>query len=277
MIVNRWLPFDNATNVVSFNVYRSIIGFTGVLGEDVQGRTLQLKVNNDTIQTVTFGVDPILDFNTQIEGGKAYLNFDQDGFLFRSDIREAPGFVEIVGGDALALLQIGIPRLIEEKSEDKLIANVPVDGRPADEFYEYRDNDGSLLDFYALSSVDNNDDESQKTAYMQPVASTKPLCVIEGTLCNIEGARLADQEVLYKIADYACAVDERNSISTDELCALTSHNGRFSFAVIQGVDIQLEIPAIGFSSVVCVPEENFVFLNDLIQTEQTKFKSLIIK
>lgn len=277
MIVNRWLPFENATNIVSFNVYRSIIGFTGKLGANVQGKTLQLKVNTETVQTITFGVDPILDFNTQVEGGKAYLNYDQDGFIFRSDIREAPGFVEIVGGDAIPLLEVGAARRIEEKSEDELIANVLVDNRPATEFYEYRDNDGSLLDFYALTSVDDNDDESAKTAYVQPIQSTKPLCVIEGTLCNIEGARLVDQEVTYQVAEYSVAVDERNSVGIKPLSVRTTHNGRFSFAVIQGTDILLEIPAIGFSSVVCVPEQNFVFLNDLIQTDQTKYHSMILR
>lgn len=277
MIVNRWLPFDNATNIVSFNVYRSIIGFTGKIGVNVSGKTLQLKVNNDTVQTVIFGSDPVLDLTTQVDGGAAYLNYDQDGFLFRSDIREAPGFVEIVGGDAMPLLEIGAARLISEKSEDGLIANVLVDNRPSTEFYEYRDNDGSLLDWYALTSLDNNDNESAKTAYMQPIQSTKPLCVVEGTLCNIEGARLVDQDITYSIAENAVGVGDRSSIGVAPLFVRTTHNGRFSFAIIQGVDILLEIPSIGFSSVVSVPNQNFVFLNDLIQTDQSKYQTMILR
>lgn len=276
MIVVRWLPFATA-DITKFKVYRSIIGFTGVLTGAVNGKTLELKVNNQDIQTITFGTDIINDINSQVVGGKAYLNYDLDGFIFRSDIRESPGYVEIVGGTAVGDLGIGAPRLITQTSEDELIAEVLEDGRPESEFYEYRDNDGSLADFYALSAVDSNDDESAKTSYLQPVASSKPLCVIEGTLCNIEGARLPDQEVIYRIAENAVSLDSQNSLGVAPLKVLTSHNGRFSFAVVQGIKILLEIPAIGYSSVVCVPEQNFIFLNDLIQTDDAKFKSLIIK
>ena len=276
MIVTRWLPFSTVNDIKLFRVYRSIIGFTAKLGVNVAGKTLILKVNTQTVQTITFTNDPLYDLNTQVVGGRAYENFEQDGFIFRSDIRESPGYVEIVGGTALTDLQIGLPRLIEEKSEDELIAEVLADGRPPATFYEYRDNDGTLLDFYAISAVDIFDSETAKTDYYQPIASTKPLCVIEGTLCNIEGARLTDEAVCYSVAENSVFVDNQSAVSLSELVVYTSHNGVFSFAVIQGLEVRVKIPAIGFDSVVCVPAENFKFLNELILTDDYKFKSLIL-
>lgn len=278
MITSRWFP-DPGTlpNIKLFRVYRSIVGFCGKLGPSVAGKTLELKVNNETVQTITFGIDPVADLNL-VEGGAAYTNFAGDGFLFRSDIRDTPGYVEIVGGTVLSpdVLEIGVGRLIEAQSEDKLIAEVLEDGRPATEAYEYKDNDGSLLDYYAVSAVDDNDDESSKTPYMQPLSSSKPLCVVEGTLCNIEGARICDALVKYKIAEYSIAVDKKSSLGIGELEVRTSHNGRFCFAVVQGIDIHLSIPAIGFSEVVCIPEVDFCFLNELIKTDQADFKSMVL-
>jgi len=261
----RWAPFPGA-DVVSYKVYRSMIGFRGAVlsPSSVNGLTMQLKMNGGATQTAVFdGVTPVVDrINAVLQGGNAYLSVSNPAYFYlRSDIRTAPGAIVIVGGTVLASMGI-TPRTITEKSEDELIATVPANPNP-DVLMECVDPDGSCEDWYAISTVSSSGDETSKTPYKQPISYTGRLCVLEGIVTTLQGVRVADAEVTATLVKYPQAIHKAPQITLDPITTLTGSDGRFSLALLQGALVQIDIPAVGFSRNVTVPCKPCEFLTDL--------------
>ena len=252
--------------MVSYKVYRSMIGFRGAVlsPSSVNGLTMQLKMNGGATQTAVFdGVTPVVDrINAVLQGGNAYLSVSNPAYFYlRSDIRTAPGAIVIVGGTVLASMGI-TPRTITEKSEDELIATVPANPNP-DVLMECVDPDGSCEDWYAISTVSSSGDETSKTPYKQPISYTGRLCVLEGIVTTLQGVRVADAEVTATLVKYPQAIHKAPQITLDPITTLTGSDGRFSLALLQGALVQIDIPAVGFSRNVTVPCKPCEFLTDL--------------
>lgn len=239
----------------------------------LSGKTLQLKLNGGPTQTFTFnGTTPIVDLiNATISGGKAYLSCDGNSFFVRSNDR-CEGSVEIVGGTALGDLGLS-PRIITAKSEEEQIATVPA---PADEteLVEYQDCDGVLEDWYRITSVSSGGAESIPTEYRQSIQASGPLCIIEGLVTDLFGARIADAEVIATVQ----VPPERDCLSSfiskEPVTVLTGTNGRFSIALLQGALVRLEIPAIGYSRNITVPEKSYIDIRDVKVDLDYQFNSL---
>lgn len=265
MITLRWAPFPEA-DVASYRVYRSLIGFRApvLTPTSLNGLTLQLKMNGGATQTVTFNGTPTVDrINAVLVGGQAYLSVaDSDFFILRSNLRTAPGSVQITGGTALGVLGL-TARTISEKSEDEVIANLTALEDP-EEVVEFDDPDGSLCDFYAVTTVDSLGNESSKTQYRQPITSTGAVCVLEGIVTDLQGVRVPDAEVVAKLVRYPHQTGAASQITLAPVQTLTGPDGRFSLPVIQGALIQLEIPAVGFAKNITVPEKSYEFVTDLV-------------
>lgn len=266
MIILKWAPYPEAS-VGSYHVFRAIIGFLAPipLPAALSGLTLQLALNGGSTQTITFdGVtDVITSINNVITGGQAYASIaDNTKFLFRSDIREAPGSVQIVGGTALSVLGLTAMTLTQE-SNFVLLATVAALLDPT-VLVEYDDPDGALQDYYQLTSLDTFGNESLPTTPQQPISSTGDLCVIEGIVTDLQGVRLVDKEVraILKRAPTTLAtgslVDSHAYITT-----LTGPDGRFSLPLLQDALVRLEIPATGYSRYIKVPDLAFAFITDL--------------
>jgi len=246
-----------------------MIGFRGLLPAvaTLAGKTLELKLNGGTLQTITFdGTTPIIDeINAVLLEGQAYLSSDTLGFFLRSDIRSGPtGSVDIVGGTALVDLGLTV-RLITEKSEDLKIATVPAAAIITD-VLEYEDLDGVLGDWYRMSACDSLAIESQKTQYRQPIESTGALCILEGIVVNLQGARVPDVEVRATVQippEYTPPEGDLSTITTETITCLTGPDGRFHFPVLQGALVHLEIKATGLSRMVTVPEKSFEFIGKI--------------
>lgn len=259
MMTLRWLPYPES-NVASYRVYRSMVGFS-FPNVSLAGLTLQLKLNGGNTQTFTFTADPPHEtINATITGGKAYLSQDSSKILVRSNIREAPGSVEIVGGTALVTME-QTPRVIAEKTEDVLLSTVPALVDP-DEVVEFEDPDGVLQDFYAISTLDDLGNESSKTAYKQPIASTGPVCVLEGIISSIQGVRIPDAEVKATLL-VAPHVSQDSHIDKESVSVFSTPDGRFSIPLLQGSLVLLEIPSVKLSQEITVPEESYFFVKDL--------------
>jgi len=266
MIILKWAQLPEA-DVVSYKVYRSIIGFKAPI-VPLAGKTLQLKLNRGPTQIFTFGSGDIVDtINATIVDGRAYKNQAATDFFVRSNIRQSPGSVEIIGGSALADLSLTV-RLIVEKSEDSLIATVPAPVDP-EATVEYEDLDGCIEDWYALTIIDSHSQESEKTNYRQPILSAGPICVIEGTIVNLQGTRIADAEVIANI-QIPPTVSADTIVTKDPIRTQTGPDGRFSLPILQGALIKLEVPEIGFSMFATVPAKAFVFIQDLKTDEDYK-------
>lgn len=264
MIILRWSQLPGS-DVASFNVYRSIVGFRAPLVPlaTLDGKTLELKINGGDLQTFTFDdTTDIVDLiNATIQNGRAYLSDDGNSFFVRSDLRCETGSVEIVGGTALGDLGL-TARLITEKSEDELVHNEPA---PVDEQtqLEWEDPDGVLMDWYAITTVDSLGKESSKTGYQQPIQSSGPLCVIEGIVVDLQGVRIPDAEV---IAEIVVPPECSNSslITKNEIRDRSGTNGRFSLPVLQNSLIRLQVPNTGYDQNIRVPEKAYEFIGELI-------------
>jgi len=265
MTTLRWAPFPGA-DVVSYKVYRSMIGFQAPVLTPValSGKTLQLKMNGGATQTFTFdGASLSYDkINATITGGRAYLSAaDSQYFLLRSDIRSAPGSVQIVGGTALVSMGL-TPRLIQEKSEDVVIAQITANPDPQ-VIMEYTDLDGVCQDWYTVTSVDSHGTESAKAPYRQPTSYTGPVCVLEGIVTNLQGVRMPDIEVIATLVRYPQEIGKCPQITLEPITVYTGSDGRFSIPLLQGALVEFDIPSVGFSRNVTVPEKAYEFITDL--------------
>jgi len=272
----NWAPFPEAS-VVSYNVFRSIIGFhfDKVPLSQLDGKTLSLKLNGElAAQVITFdAVDSIVDqINAVLTGGKAFESFDTNSVFVRSDLRQAPGSVEIVGGTALAEID-QIARVITEKSEDELIAEIPALLDPT-ETVVFEDKDGVLLDFYAISTIDDQGNESEKSVFKQPIEATGNLCILEGIVVDLQGVRIPDAEVIATLLTPPEAANKSPSlsnISVEPITVLSNDKGRFCIPLLQGALIELEIAKVGFTHNIRIPEKSFAFVNDLLEDKDYRY------
>ena len=265
MITLRWAPFPGA-DVVSYKVYRSMLGFTApvLTPAALLGKTMQLRVNGGTTQTINFdGTTPTIDkINATLVGARAYTSVANIlYFLLRNDVRSAPGSIQIVGGTSLVLLGL-TPHTMQEKSEDRLLAQMAADPDPV-AVVEFEDEDGVCQDWYTVTSVDSNAVESAKAPYRQPTSYTGRVCVLEGIVTNLQGVRMPDVEVIVTLIKYPQAVGSCPQITLEPITTLTGGDGRFSIPVIQGTLVNVDIQAVGFSRNITVPNKAYEFLTDL--------------
>lgn len=265
MIMLRWAPFPGS-NVASYKVWRSMIGFKAkvVPPATVSGKTLILKMNGAPTQTLTFsGTLPVVtQIYNNLNGGKAFTSMKDPAYFFvRSDVRSAPGSIQILGGTALADLQV-VARTILEKSEDSLIETLPALADP-ETMVDYTDLDGVPEDFYAISTVDSLANESLKTSYRQAVAYTGKVCVLEGIITDLQGVRFPDAHITIQLIRYPQAQGKVPQITRQVLRFLSGPDGRFSIPVLQGALIQFEIKEVQFSREIEVPFLAYEFLTDI--------------
>jgi hypothetical protein len=259
----RWSRFPES-DIVSYKLWRAIIGFEAPM-VNVIGKTLQLKLNGNSLQTITFSTsDNVADINLVLNGGKAYLSQGGTHFIVRSDLRIAPGSIEIVGGTALTDLGL-TAKLITEKSDGVHIASV-VANPVLTTVEQYVDNDGILDDYYAISSINSLSVESLKTPWAQPINTAGPICVLEGVICNLQGVRIPDVQIIATLQtppkDLSLAY-----ITKTPITVISGIDGRFSLPLLQSALVKLEIPAIGYTRMVTVPDQSYIFIKDLLVDE----------
>lgn len=267
MITLKWSKFPGS-DVASYRIFRAMIGFKAPI-VNISGKDIVLRMNGNTPQTIAFNAMTIVDtINSVLIGGTAYTSNDGLSFFVRSNVRIAPGSVEIVGGAALADLGL-TPVLITEKSDGQLI-DTKVASVVVNAVETYVDEDGVLDDFYSVSTVSAMSVESLKTPWQQPIQSAGPICVIEGVIADLQGVRIADCEVRAEIV----VPPESLSIAyitKDPITTISATDGRFSLPLLQGALVKLEIPEIGYSQMVTVPALSYVFLKDLKVDEAYAF------
>jgi hypothetical protein len=242
--------------------------------ENLIGLTLELRVNGGSIQVITFtGNGLISDINAQATSLRAYpsANVGVSFILVRNTLREAPGALSILGGTALSVLGL-TPHDITQGSEYQLLATV-TDLTPGDDMYEYSDPDGSLSDLYALTTLDSQGNESEKTAPRRASDFTGKVCVIEGLVHNIQGVRVPDVMVTVKPMAYAQSPSKSAYYTMEEVTVYSDPSGRFSIPLIQGARVQIDIPDLSFSKVIVVPATAYEFITTLPSDYDFRFAS----
>lgn len=266
MNILRWYPFPGALAITSYNVYRSIIGFKVPIMSPLAmgGKTLKLRLNGGPTQTITFdGISSTVDkINETLVSGRAYLSaVDSNFFYVRSNLREAPGSIQIVGGTALLLLGL-TPRTITAQSESVLAAVVSPLADPT-LVIGYSDPDGSPQDFYAVSAVDASG-ESPLLQGIQPVSTSGNICVLEGIVVTLQGTRVPDALVTARLIASPQNSTDTSGITLAPVSTLTKADGRFSLPLLQLAQVFLEIPVLAFSKNIEVPAKDFEFVTDLL-------------
>ena len=267
MITLRWAPFPGS-NVASYKVWRSMVGFRGVVPLDtvsLAGKTLILRANGSALSTtITFDgtTDLVGEINAFAAGFHAYAAAaGSDVYFVRSDIREQPGSIQIVGGTALADLGL-MPRIIVERSENDLVAQLAANPDP-EVMVEYQDPDGCPQDWYGISTIDAHGNESRKSNFKQPITSTGPVCSIEGIITDLQGVRVPDAEISAKLVAFPHSPEAASHVTLNPIETRTGSDGRFSLVLLQGALVELKIPAIGYTRNIRVPDKSFVFVTDL--------------
>ena len=265
MIILRWSKFPGA-DVASYKIYCSMIGFRlhTIHPLIVAGKTLILKTNGGDEQTITFDGETGLaeQINAALIQGHAYESSNPDWIYVRSDVRSAPGSIEIVGGTSLEDFGL-VARAIYEKSEDFLIGMVGAPVNP-NSVVEFQDPDGVCQDWYTITTVNSQGQESAKTSYKQPTTNTGNLCVLEGIVTNLQGVRLPDCEVTATLVKFPHESSKASQVSLDTVKTYTGSDGRFSLALLQGALVMLEIPVVGFSHNISVPRKACEFITDIL-------------
>lgn len=264
----RWARFPES-DIASYKIYRSMIGFKAPLA-DLTGKDLVLKINGGLAQHFNFTSSNIVEaMNTVISQGTVSYADNGTHFIVRSNLREAPGSIEIVSGTAMAVLGLN-PHLITERSDAEMIGVLVASTDPTT-LEEFSDPDGTLQDFYAVSSVNQATVESLKTPWQQPITTTGPLCVIEGIISDLQGVRIPDADIIATIQ----VPPERlrmTYITKEPVRTLSSPDGRFSLPVLQGALIRFEIPQIGLTRMITVPCKSYVLIQDVLVDEDYIYK-----
>jgi len=267
MVTVKWAPFP-ATNIVSYRIWRSMIGFMGILPPDVSalaGKTLILRDNgrpNATTITLNGTSSIIAQINAVAHGFRAFQSSAYiDAYYVRSTMGERPGSLEILGGTALADLGLTV-RMIVEQSEDVLVDTIPANP-DREVLLEYEDADGNPLDWYRISAIDSDGVESEKSNYRQHLRYITPVCLIEGMIVDLQGLLVPDAEISAKLISFPHSPEGQSYATLEPVVARTGSDGRFSLVLAQRALVELKIPAIGFLRSISVPEKPFVVVNDL--------------
>lgn len=264
MINLRWVKYPES-DIVSYKIYKSIVGFKAILPPPsaVYGKTLSLIVNGGSVQNILFhGTASIIDqINASIVDAKAYFSVENDLFFYlRGNLRTGLASVEIKACDSLDILGLH-PEVITEQSKifsiGEIVANQQIGATE-----QFSDLDGSIYDYYAISSVNSLGDESLKTPLKQPINTSGSLCVLEGYVCDLQGARVPDAEIIITLQQSPKNIG--NAYLTDEpIVAYSGPDGKISIPVLRGALVKVEISKVSFSRNVTIPDLAFVNINDL--------------
>jgi len=271
MIYLRWnlLP---ESDVANFRIFKSVVGVRLPLltPASLAAKALLLKVDGGATQTINFdGVTPLVDrLNAVLVGAAAFTSrASPQHFYIRSNNRST-GSIQILPSSGQVALGT-TPRLISEKSESFLIGTVAA--LPGAENFEFPDPDGTPHDWYSLTTVDRLTYESDKAAFKQAIAFTGNVCVLEGIVVDLRGARLADAEVKATLILYPPSSIQSTQVSTEPVTTLSGPDGRYSLILLQGTTVQLEINSVGFNRNIDVPEKPYAFVSDLMADLDYRF------
>lgn len=255
----KWARKTGST-VNTYSIWRAMVGFKAPI-VNLDTKTLELKINGQDLQTVTFGTGNLVStLNSSLVGATASLANSGTEFILRSNIKTAPGSIEIVGGTALTDLGL-TAKLITEKSDVQLIATQAAN--IVDTTIEsFSDPDGIKEDWYAISA-----DSGELSPMVKPIKTAYPLCSVEGIVCDLQGQPMVDVEVTATIQTAPSEVAS-SYITKDVVRVISNKDGIISLPLMQGALVKIEIPAIGLIKMVTIPAQSYIFLKDILVDEE---------
>jgi hypothetical protein len=268
MVNVEWLKFSQP-GIVTYKVFSTFAGFSGKL-VNLSGKTLIISLDGGDPQTITFGGDIIRSFHEQVEGGRAYVDFSGNAFTFRSNNKAKDATLSIIGGTAVPFLDIEGDFVLEPKELGEISAITNSCN------LSFVDHDGSYMDHYIVVAMDENGVAVDQSEPFRALNSEASICVLEGILFDITGMPAVDAEIKILPAIYDQRPTEIGKLTNSLKSFMTRPNGFFSIPLVKCATVHVNIPLVGYSGYINVPDQDFVFLNELLQTEDSKYLNYII-
>jgi len=268
MVLVQWNKFPQS-DIATYQIKSVFAGFSGD-NVNLSGLTLEISLDGEAPQIMTFSNDILKSFREQIDGGKAYIDFSKNQFTFRSNNKSMSATVEVSGGTAVPFLNLQGPYNMSSRVLG-LVENSL--GKTCFSFY---DRNGSFLDHYIVEALDEDDNILGQTLPFRPLASEAPVCVLEGVLYDISGVAAVDREIKVSPSIYDERMTPEGKLVVDPRVFMSRANGFFSLPLLRCATVHLAIPSARYSGYITIPDQDFVFLNDLLQTEKSKYLNNII-
>lgn len=261
MINLSWSTY-NDSSVDTFNVYRSITGISIPFPNSLQsGDVLQFSATSPTVQRVTITATDITSvvaaINTQGKGIQATANTASTAILLRCTATVNP---KLKLYPCTFLTDTGIPvQLVAPKMNPSLVGTVA--GVTAPSNYTFSDADGSPYDYYYITSVKSSV-ESIPSIWQKPLVTPESLCVIEGRVKSLQNNPIVGAEV--KMSPIGgVATSDSSGVVFPPLIAYTDDLGRWSLPVLQGTQLLVQIPSVGYNQVVEIPAQSYELFSNL--------------
>jgi hypothetical protein len=267
----KWYQYSDS-DAVSFNVYRSIMGFKVPFPNSLEvGDVLIFSATSRDIQRVTISSTSIAavaeNINNQASGLKATVGTNGTDLYIRTTSKEP----KLKLYPCTFLTNVGIaPAVFFPQTNYVLLTNITA--YPAQNLYTYTDPDGDPLDFYYVTSLTATV-ESIPTIALQGVVAPADLCVIEGRVIDFQNNPVPSAVI--KASTIAPVNHSGNSADAvtpkGEIRFLTDLLGRWSMVVQQNQLLLLNIEAIGYNEVIQVPLAPFILFNQLVPVKDYLF------
>ncbi|RLD04069.1 MAG: hypothetical protein DRI65_11480, partial [Chloroflexota bacterium] len=266
-VVVKWDDLSGIP-VLDYKVYRSIIGFEVAAGPYgfYAGDVFIFEIAEFGTQYINF----IADFNTTEElcnyinsialGATAIPNTTDDGFIFRTDRQSELEHLEIYPC-SVAYRWGQEARTINYKQEILPVGNTdPITG--INNTFEYTDGNGSMYDWYAVSSVSMNSVESALSELVQPSAAIGDISYIHGMLIDLQGVPAVDAKVSAQILQPPETLGSHSVVTTKQVYTLSREDGTFTLPILQGTTVYFLINEVRVSDSVVIPLTSHVYWDD---------------
>lgn len=248
-----------ATDIASFNIYRSIAGvITAQEPFAAAGKALWIRSTKDPQFTkITIASDDPEEIAEQLNQYGSLKVSIQDvspnrKLIIRSTA-SALEFMKTAGSEALGIFPgVYRPNVIFQN-----IGSVPfVSG---EEGYEFEDVDGDHADFYQIRRVNTSAEEQVPETAFQVSNNIVPVCAIEGTAVTSSGG-----EPLKGALVQATPYLVNDQVSKGPATTYTDDLGRWRLNLVRGLRYYVEIPEADFGNAYVIPDQAAALLKDLL-------------
>ena len=260
----RWFSYSDSV-VDKYRVYRAITGIKVVFPNSLSyGDQLVFAATSQTQQVVRLtggDIDTVIqDINTQGKGVVASKSGDNLALYIRCTATEDPRFKLIRCSFATKTGQL--PRVVGPRSEYVSIGDLCYVNGTYD--YTYIDDDGSVGDWYCVTSIRNNI-ESLPSQALRPTESFNETCAVVGRVMSLGNKPVPGAEVTASLmGDVGVNSADQSLISEEKFSCFSDEAGRWTLQLTRGQLVLLEIPSIGYNEVVKVPSLEYALFKDLV-------------
>lgn len=253
---------------------------TGTSGFNVNGLSLDIKVDNNPTTSITFsGTDPLTiaqvvdQINTAL-GGSLAVN-DSNRVRITSTSTGTASRLEIIGGSALVELGFSVGQ--RDIGEEPYISLVP-----GQENYQFIDNDGD--DGYFYRSWFFNTTNSQESPRSAPFEGTPGTQVSSGTLAlatidlvDISGKALPNRQItIYPVALPLSVEGFGVDLGREGIVLTTDNAGHAEVSLIRGARVKVVFDGTSFIRTIDVPNQSTFDLLSAVGAVEDQFDKAVI-